>query len=405
MSDSGGSSRVLVVGAGIGGLTAAIALREVGLDVRVLERAPEIRPVGAGLSLWPNGLNALEALGLRDEVIASGRPATEMGFYTGDGRALGGSPVAGFADRYGAPLLLIHRGALQEVLLRRLGEGPLRLGAEVTGVARASEVGGADRGEGGVTVRLADGGSESAGWLVGADGFHSAVREAAFGDGPVRYAGFTAWRGIATPGPEVLEALRPGEYYGRGCLFGAGPLDAERVYWWASARIGQTESPYAPAVKESLLGRFEGWAEPLGALVVATPADAILRDLLRQRPPLPQMAAERVAMIGDAAHPMLPNLGQGAGQAIEDAVELAAAVATDPADLSGCLDHYNARRARRVAGIVRESARMARIGHLRNPLAAGLRNAMLRAVPESAIERRLDPVAGYEVAPPRRGFD
>src|SRR5215210_1036331 len=205
------NARVLVVGAGIGGLATAIALQQTGREVLVLERAPELWDVGAGISLWPNAVRALRRLGIGDAVEAAGAPAHAAAFRTWHGAQLGASITPQLEGRFGAPLVLVHRARLQAVMRRALGPDVIRLGAECTAL---------DQDDVGVTVRLAGGGIERGAVVVGADGLHSRVRAALFADGPPRYAGITAWRGVVPLGDTLRRRIPSGESFGRGSLFG-----------------------------------------------------------------------------------------------------------------------------------------------------------------------------------------
>jgi 2-polyprenyl-6-methoxyphenol hydroxylase-like FAD-dependent oxidoreductase len=381
--------RALVVGAGIGGLATAIALQRTGREVLVLERSRELVEVGAGISLWPNAVKALRRLGIGDVVEAAGAPAHDAAFRSRRGAQLGASITNQLQGRFGAPLVLIHRARLQAVMRRAVGADSIRLGAECAAVEQE---------EAEATVRLVGGGLERGAVVIGADGLHSRVRSALFADGPPRYAGITAWRGVVPLDDTLRRRITSGESFGRGSLFGVARLNGSQAYWWASGRRAESEGD-EPAVEKSLLLRaFSGWHAPVPELIAATPPEAIIRTCLYDRSPLERLNLGRAALAGDAAHPMLPNLGQGACQAIEDAVVLSEELAATD-DVVVALARYSGRRSRHTAGVVKASRQMSRIAHLRNPLAAGLRNAVLRASPPSMSLRRLEPIVGHVLRP------
>jgi 2-polyprenyl-6-methoxyphenol hydroxylase-like FAD-dependent oxidoreductase len=288
-------------------------------------------------------------------------------------RSARGTPLgAGLAEkvvaRLDGPTVAVHRGLLQAILLAALDQHVLRPGAECVGVAQDAR---------GVSVRLADGSTEQGDLVVGADGVDSQVRAVVVGDGPPRYSGYTAWRGIVPLDRSLADRLRPGESWGRGCLFGVARLGGNQAYWWASARTGEGVGGSPAEEKATVERRFGVWHDPIPELIDATLDQAIVRSGLYDRPPLRSWSTGRVGLLGDAAHPMLASLGQGACQAIEDAAALGDAVGAG-SDVTVALRAYGARRAPHAAVVVRRSRRVARLAHLRHPLAVAARDAFLR---------------------------
>jgi 2-polyprenyl-6-methoxyphenol hydroxylase-like FAD-dependent oxidoreductase len=360
--------QVVIVGAGVGGLCAAIALRRCGLGVVVLEQAGELREVGAGVLLWPDAMRVLQRLEVGSAIEQAGAVAANGTLRSARGAPLGADLAKKAVARLDAPTVVVHRGLLQAILLAALDRGVLRLGAECVGVAQDA---------GGVTVHLADGSTEHGDLAVGADGLHSRVRAVLVGDGPPRYSGYTAWRGVVPLDRSLADRLRPGESWGRGCLFGVARLGGNQAYWWASARTAEGTGGSPAEEKATVERRFGVWHDPIPELIDATLEQAIVRSRLYDRPPLKSWSVGRVGLLGDAAHPMLASLGQGACQAIEDAAALGDAVGAD-ADATVALRAYGARRASHAAAAVRRSRRVARLAHLRHPLAVAARDAVLR---------------------------
>ena len=334
----------------------------------MLEQATEMREVGAGVLLWPSAMRVLQRLDLGAAIEDAGAVAADAVLRSSQGSPLG----AGLADkvvaRRDAPTVVVHRGLLQTILLAALDQHVLRLGAKCVGVAQDAQ---------GATVSLADGSTEHGDLVVGADGLHSQVRTVLLGDGPPRYSGYTAWRGIVPLDRLLADRLRPGESWGRGCLFGVAMLGGSQAYWWASARIDERVGGSAAEEKAAVERRFRIWHEPIPELIDATLEQAIVRSCQYDRPPLRRWSAGRVGLLGDAAHPMLASFGQGACQAIEDAAALGDAVGAG-ADVTAALRVYGARRAPHAAAVVRRSQRVARLAHLRHPMAVAARDALLR---------------------------
>jgi len=391
--DPGGSTRrfavtkAVIVGGGIGGLTAAISLRRIGVDAVVLEKAGELWEIGAGISLWVNAMKALERLGLADEVRATGREEIGGEIRLSGGETLSEIPADALEERFGRNVVL-QRPDLQRVLLAALGEagGVVRLGAECLGFRQD---------DASVTALLVGGREERGDLLIGADGLSSVIRKQLFGDEEPRYAGFTAWRGLADLGDG-----RDGdgfEAWGRGSIFGLVGLGRGRFYWYATknAPEGQPDAPEGR--KAELLRRFGSWHEPVPSAIRATEETEILRNDVYDREPLNRWGEGRVTLLGDAAHPMTPNLGQGACQAIEDAVVLAKCIRYGNGDVQAALQLYEEGRRARTAGVVRRSRLLGRVGQLENPLLCAMRNTAARAMPLRLQLRQLDPILGYEV--------
>jgi 2-polyprenyl-6-methoxyphenol hydroxylase-like FAD-dependent oxidoreductase len=375
--------RAVVIGGGIGGLSAALALQNVCdcRDVLVLERSRELRALGAGIALWPNAINVLRRLAVGEAVEAAGAVATQSRLYTWDGKPLSVDVSGEFAARFGAPLMLLHRADLHDALVAALPSGALRLGAECAGVEQDGV---------GAEARLADGSLQRADVVVGADGLRSTVRAKLFGDAPPRYSGLVAWRAVLSRDAEFVSALEVGEYWGFGSLFGIARIGGDRVYWYAAARAPEPTAG-SGVDKSDLLRRFGAWRDPIPALIEATSPEVILRTPLHDRPALPRWNEGRIALLGDAAHPMLPNLGQGAAQAIEDAAALAEALAAGD-DVPSALELYAGRRRERAELVVKRSRQMARLAHLQNPVLVGLRNALMRRASAKTTLSRMDPV-------------
>jgi 2-polyprenyl-6-methoxyphenol hydroxylase-like FAD-dependent oxidoreductase len=270
----------------------------------------------------------------------------------------------------------VHRADLQALLAREVGEGTLRLG---------TEVGAFEQDESGVRVLLADGSRESADILVGADGLRSRVRARLFGLEEPRYAGYTAWRAVVEPEEELLPWGAGFESWGRGARFGCAHVGRGRIYWFATTNAPEGEKDGPPGslagAKAKLLHLFSPWHRPVADLVEAAEEGAILRTDIYDREPLGERWGEgRVTVLGDAAHPMTPNLGQGACQAIEDAVVLARCLGERGATAES-LRSYERLRSDRVALVVRRSRRVGSIGQAKNPAICWLRDRALAMIP------------------------
>jgi 2-polyprenyl-6-methoxyphenol hydroxylase-like FAD-dependent oxidoreductase len=361
---------------GNGRHTAAIALRRAGFDAQVYERAPEIREVGAGITLQANAILALRTIGLDSAMIAAGRVATKASLQTAKGKILSRIDLQGVERAMGAPAVAIHRATLQDVLVSALGRENLHLDSQVVRYEARQD---------GVTVHFAAGRRLEGALLIGADGIRSAVRAQLLGDGEPLYAGYVAWRGVAEPERAPDEVS---ETWGCGRRFGVVPIEKGRVYWFATLNAPPGGRDEPGTVRHTLENLFQGWHPPIPDMLAATPEKAILRNDMLHRWPVERWGEGRITLLGDAAHPMTPNLGQGACQAIEDAVALAECLRQTP-DPEAALRQYEARRRPRANGFVRASLRMGRVAQMENSIGCRLRNTLVSLVPAGLSRRQL----------------
>ena len=369
--------RILVAGAGIGGLTAALALRRAGCEAEVFERTPVLRPVGAGIVLAINALLGLRSLGLYERVAAAGTPIESARLVTAGGRPIARTDFSPLVRELGVAAIAFHRAELHRVLLDAVGGG-VRLDAEGVGFEQAG---------GEVRLALADGEVVSGDALVGADGLRSAVRRVLLGEAAPRYSGYTSWRAVTPGGLGLVPRGATTESWGAGRRFGTVGLTGGRTYWFAVENAPEGGADEGDP-RGHLLERFGGWHAPIRELLEATPGEAIVRTDIHDREPVATWGAGRVTLLGDAAHPMTPNLGQGACQAVEDAVVLADELAGG-GSLEAAFRRYEARRRERTRAVVLQSRRFGRIAQWSNPLARAVRDLGLRALPESATLRPL----------------
>jgi 2-polyprenyl-6-methoxyphenol hydroxylase-like FAD-dependent oxidoreductase len=342
-----------VVGAGVGGLSAAVGLARAGWSVTVLERWPQVVGTGAALGLWPEAQSALAELGLGPALDAVAVPYLGAELRDRSGRRLTPLPLARIRRKTGRDVVLTSRVTLMRLLLDA-----------------ATGAGAVVRTDTAITDPAALAAEHDV--VVGADGLRSAVRAAYFpGAAAPRDAGFTAWRGSVAG-----ETGCYGEMWGPGRIFGLTPMEPGRTNWYAAVR-GEQPRPDAAAALADLRAGYAGWAAPVPGVLAATdPADLLQHRVFDLAPALASYVSGNAVLLGDAAHAMTPMLGQGACQAVVDGVALARALTTAD-DVAAGLRAYDAQRRPATQRLVSASARAARVSLARRHL--GARDALLRA--------------------------
>lgn len=369
----------IVAGGGIGGLTAAVALKRKGWQVRVLERATTLNPVGSALAIGPNALRGFDVLGVGGNIRDVARVPGDGGLRRPSGRWVSRANTEAGLARYKDPAVIVLRSYVVDLLRGLLADDEVRTGTEVTAVSPDDGV-----------VTTADG-EERADLVVAADGVWSRTRDTLFPGHPEPvYTGLTSWR-LLIDDPVVAFT----ETWGRGQAFGVNVAAGGLVYCYATAPAPPGEQ--SGSEKDQLTRLFGTWHDPIPRLIEAVDPGRVLRtDMWHLAVPLPAMHRGKVAILGDAAHAMTPNLGQGGCQAIEDAIVLAHEV-TGGGGLAG----YTAARLPRTTVIARRSLALCKISAIGDPVRAGVRDAAIWAASKlgpNAVLRQAD--LAYNWYPP-----
>jgi 2-polyprenyl-6-methoxyphenol hydroxylase-like FAD-dependent oxidoreductase len=368
------SFTALIAGSGIGGLAAGLALQRAGWQVRIFERADGPRAIGFGLGLAPNAMAALRELGIDAAVRARAFVPARAEICRPDGRVLRRVDIARFVPLE-KEMAIVLRPVLHDVLIEALGPDRIAFGSDVVGFGVRQDV---------VSLRLANGRTVEGDVLIGADGVGSVIRRFLFPDDPPpRRSGHWAIRGVSYGAEKSLGDLGAVAYLGDGLESATVRAGTDAIYWYVS--LLAADLPADTRDPRTVLQQVTSGFEPrFQAITGATKGDDIRLDELFDRDPIECWGEGPVTLLGDAAHPMLPHTGQGAAQAVEDAVALGLALRPG-GSVSQSLQRYEQVRARRTAAIVREGRRIARVTTTHNPVVRGLRDGAIRLVPDFVL--------------------
>lgn len=360
---------VIVVGAGVGGLTAAIALDRAGVDVTVIDPAPhaDALALGSGIHLWSNALQAFDRIGLAGEIAAAGNPIDTHRYLRVDESAMGVFDVGSASDDHGAPTVGLSRPVLHRHLVEALGVDRIRFGCAAGAVEQDAAS---------ATVTLSDGSRISGDAVIGADGISSTVRAAVTGSRPLHYSGLTSWRGLCGYGHPALEKQSMQIYWGRGARMVMYQVSGGLLYWLALVKAPPRGSDPIGGAREAARSHFAGWPEFVQGAIDATEEAIVHRADIVRMSPSRRWGRGRITTLGDAIHAMSPDVAQGACQAIEDGVALGIAVGAER-DLTDGLRRYENVRRSRAAGMMRMSTVVNRLGGLDGAVAVSARDRLL----------------------------
>jgi FAD-dependent urate hydroxylase len=368
-----------IIGAGIGGLAAGIALQRIGWNVQLYERADRLSPLNHSFALLPTVVLALRKLQIDDVVMKHGKKIREVVFRKRTGQMLSRFDFTPIEEETGIPALSITRSRLQEVLADKCGPGRVSFGKTLTGYEQKNES---------VVLTFADKEVVEYDLLVGADGIDSRVRNILLDDGRPRYSGCNCWVGLSEPAFGLLPEQLTVETWGRGARFAALHSSDQLLYWYFALNEQTPTIRAERGDKSEVLRYLRGWHQPIADIVASTPEEMITKIGIYDRKPARNWSFGHVTLLGDAAHPIAPNVGSGAGSSIEDAVALASSLES-VGSIWAALKTYQGTRMPRARIAVQRADRFASVGHSENSLAIWLRDKLMRGVSEEQSKKIL----------------
>ena len=366
-----------IVGAGIGGLATALCLQQQGLTIKVMESAPEIKPVGAGIVMANNAMQVFDQLGIREKVDAAGHRVSCMRITDAQFNDLSFIDLHPFEQHYGVHNTAIHRADLQRILADELGFEHIHLSKRLVDIEIKE----------GFNLRFEDEIETRGDIVIGADGIRSVVRQKLFPPSTIRDSGQICWRGICDLVLAERYRYAALEAWGPGKRFGFVALNTRQVYWYAVANDDVTSADL------SML--FKDFHPEVLEMIAATPADAVFFSRLYDLQPIHQWYHGKACLIGDAAHATTPNLGQGACQAVEDAYVLGKLFGKG-LPVEQVFQRYQSIRIKKAHQVVQTSWMIGKVSHWQNALGIGIRNFVMKSLPSSIRQAQLKPL--FELA-------
>ncbi len=361
-------------------MCAAIALQQAGMEATVYEAAPELKPVGAGVGLAANAIQGLSRLGVADEVVARGKQLIALTIFDEKGKVISDMDTRPLSRKYGINNFVIHRADLHEVLQQHLQPSTLFLNKRCQHIEQQGEQ---------VHVTFTDGTQATANLLVAADGINSVIRRQLLPQRLPRYAGYTCWRGIVeNPGVQINDTISAETWAPQGRV-GIAPLQGNTIYWYACINAPAQDPRMGQLTPVQLAEHFKDLPPAVPAILAATSPEKLIWGDIGDLKPLQQFVFGRVALLGDAAHATTPNMGQGACQAIEDAVVLGQCL-QQAQDVSVALTDYQKRRVARTAKVIRLSRLLGEVSQWESPWLYRSRNALFRLAPRFMTQRQME---------------
>ncbi|ORM55312.1 monooxygenase [Pantoea conspicua] len=352
--------KAIVIGGGIGGMSCAIALEKAGIEVEVFEAVKEMKPVGAAISIWPNGVKCLNALGMKAALRALGGNMAYMAYHDAvTGAALTRFSMSPLVQQVGEFPYPVARAELQAMLIDTFGRQRVNFGKRVIQVEQSDN---------GVIATFADNSQAQGDFLIAADGTHSVIREYVLEQAlERRYAGYVNWNGLVAIDESIAPADQWTTFVGDGKRVSLMPVSDNRFYFFFDVPLPKGLPQDRSTVKADLSGYFAGWAMPVQKLIAAINPDTTNRVEIHDIEPFSRLVKGRVALLGDAAHSTTPDIGQGGCAAMEDAIVLASTLASHSLGIEDALLRYQARRVERVKDLVLKARKRCDVTHAKDP--------------------------------------
>lgn len=365
---------VSIIGAGIGGLTTALMLKQKGLNVRVFESSAALKPVGAGIILANNAMQVFKKLGVQDRIEQAGNKISRMKITDASLHSLSVVNLAEYEEQYGVCNVAVHRGELQRILAAELGYERIELSKRLTKIEKA----------GVFNLTFEDASTTESEVVIGADGIKSVVRQQLFEENVLRNAGQTCWRGICEINLPEQYLNELNEAWGKGKRFGFVKIGTGKVYWYALVNTKQVKTN-----EVNLLDLFKEFHAEVLSIIAATPEEQVIRGEIIDLKPIEKWHSENICLVGDAAHATTPNLGQGACQAVEDAYVLGKLL-TNGVALEHSFAEYEKLRKKKAHAIVKSSWNIGKLAHVENNLGIWVRNKIMKNMPKAANKGQMD---------------
>jgi len=366
-----------IIGAGIGGLTTALAFEKKGIEYEVFEKSPELTDVGAGIWLAPNALQVFEHLNILNDIKSVGNSIDQITIGKADLYPLSNTHQDSMRKRFGFSTIAIHRAELQKVLAKKIPYEKLKFGKGFNYFEELSN--------GKIKVTFEDNSTTETDYLIGADGINSKVRKQLFPKSTTRYSGQTCWRGVADINLAKEYEHTAFELWGNQIRFGISKIASNKVYWFAVALSEKNQKDDTKIIQERLINMYTKFHPLVIQLIKATPLDKILRNDISDLNLLDKWHKNNSCLIGDAGHATTPNMGQGGGQAIEDAYYLSNLIEKNPNE--NVFELFQQKRQSKVHTIVKQSWTTGQLAHWK--YGKRLRNFLLKNMPKKILEKKM----------------